>query len=122
MSPLCRCFVDLWPSFAIALLTVVGAFLSMGMLGLALYFLVSPVLNLWFPPLDVWNQSLVWPVIIAVPIVWAPAFVVAGIVNRQTKQRGWSRRGRIALYLGIIWLAAILAWLILLPANPTLWR
>ena len=122
MSPIFRFLVDLWPSFVIALLAMVGAFLSMGMLGLALYYLVSPVLNVWFPPLDVWDQSLVWPVIIAMPILWAPAFIVAGIVNRQTKLRGWSRRARIALYLGIIWLAALLAWLILLPANPTLWR
>ena len=122
MSVALRFLTDLWPSLLLALLAVVGAFLSMGMLGLVLYYLVSPLLNLWFPPLEIWDQSQVWPVIIAMPIVWAPAFLVAGIVNRQTKRRGWSRRARIALYFGILWLAALLAWLVLLPANPTLWR
>lgn len=122
MSPVLRLLTDLWPSALLSLVAVAGAFLSMGMLGLVLYYLVSPLLNVWFPPLEAWDQSQVWPVIIAMPIVWAPAFLIAGIVNRQTKRRGWSRRARIALYFGILWLAALVAWLVLLPANPTLWR
>ena len=122
MSPVLRLLTDLWPSALLSLVAAVGAFLSMGMLGLVLYYLVSPLLNVWFPPLEAWDQSQVWPVIIAMPIVWAPAFLIAGIVNRQTKLRGWSRRARIALYIGILWLAALAAWLVLLPANPTLWH
>ena len=122
MSPVLRFLTDLWPSALLALVAAVGAFLSMGLLGLALYYPVSPLLNVWFPPLEAWDQSQVWPVIIAMPIVWAPAFLIAGNVNRQTKLRGWSRRARIALYIGILWLAALAAWLVLLPANPTLWH
>ena len=122
MSPALRFLTDLWPSVLLALVAVAGAFLSMGMLGLVLYYPVSPLLNVWFPALEAWDQSQVWPIIIAMPVVWAPGFLVAGIVNRQTKLRGWSRRARIALYFGILWLAALLAWLVLLPANPTLWR
>lgn len=122
MSPVLRFLTDLWPSALLLLVAAVGAFLSMGLLGLALYYPVSPLLNVWFPPLEAWDQSQVWPVIIAMPIVWAPAFLIAGIVNRQTKLRGWSRRARIALYIGILWLAALAAWLVLLPANPTLWH
>jgi hypothetical protein len=122
MSPVLRLLTDLWPSALLSLVAAVGAFLSMGMLGLVLYYLVSPLLNVWFSPLEAWDQSQVWPVIIAMPIVWAPAFLIAGIVNRQTKLRGSSRRARIALYFGILWLAALAAWLVLLPANPTLWH
>lgn len=117
-----RFLSDIWPSLVAVLLAAVGAFLSMGLLGLVLYYLVSPVLNWWFPPLDAWDQSLVWPVIIAMPILWAPAFIVAGVANQHAKLRGWSRRIRIALYLTIIWLASVIAWAALLAANPTLWR
>jgi len=122
MSPILRFIADVWPSMFAALLAVVGAFLSMGLLGLVVYYLVSPVLNVWFPPLEDWDQSLVWPIIIAMPVLWAPALVVAGIVNRSTKLGGWSRRRRISLYLAIIWGASLLVWLLLLSLNPSLWR
>ncbi len=117
-----RVLADIWPSLVAALLAAAGAFLSLGTLGLLLYHLVSPALSLWFPPLGAWDQSLVWPVIVAVPLLWAPAFILAGIANRQVKQRGWTRAGRIPLYLAIVWLAALAVWAVVLAANPTLWR
>jgi hypothetical protein len=46
-----------------------GAILSFGMLGLLLYYLVPPPLNLGFPPLKQWDQSVIWPLIIGAPIL-----------------------------------------------------
>lgn len=117
-----RFLADIWPSLVAALLAAVGGFLSLGTLGLLLYHLVSPALTLRFPPLPAWDQSLVWPVIVAVPVLWAPSFILAGVVNRQVKRRGWTRTSRIPLYLAIVWLAALAAWAAMLAANPTLWR
>jgi hypothetical protein len=117
-----RIVADIWPSLVAAVLLIVGAFLSMGLLGLVVYHLASPALNLWFPPLDNWDQSSVWPVIIAMPIAWSPAFIVAGVINRQTKTHGWTRKTRIPLYLAIVWCAAIAVWSAILIANPALWR
>ena len=59
MRLLMRVVLDIWPSLLAALFSAIGAFLSMGLLGLVLYYLVSPVLNGWFPPLASWDQSLV---------------------------------------------------------------
>jgi hypothetical protein len=117
-----RLLAAIWPSLVAALLVAVGAVLSMGLIGLVLYYLASPALTVWFPPLAAWDQSLVWPAIIAAPIVWAPAFVLAGVLNDRFARRGWRRRRRILLYLGVLWLWAVAAWSVVLIANPTLWR
>jgi len=93
----------------------------MGLLGLVAYHLVSPVLNIWFPPLGAWDQSSVWPVIVVMPALWSPAFILSG-VNRQTKRRGWTQSIRVTLCLTTIYLAAVLAWSFLLNTNPTLWH
>lgn len=122
MRAFLRLLVDIWPSIVAALLAAVGAILSMGLLGLVLYHLVSPVLNLAFPPLSAWDQSLVWPVVLAMPLPWSPSFILAGVVNRQMMRRGWTRRRRIALYVAIVWLAALASWWGMLVANPPLWR
>jgi hypothetical protein len=113
---------DIWQSILATFLVAIGGFLSMGVLGILLYHLVAPVLNLGFPPLHEWDQSLVWPLVLAMPILWAPAFLPAGIVNRQLRFADWQRWKRILVYLGIIWLAALASWWLLLVLNPTVWR
>lgn len=116
-----RVLRDIWPSLVAALMAAMGGFLSMGLLGLVLYHLVSPILNLRFPPLEAWDQPLVWPLIIAMPVVWSPAFVVAGLVNRWATRRGRSRRTRIPLYVAIVWAAALAVWWMLIAGNAPLW-
>ncbi len=109
-------------SILATLAAALGAFLSMGMLGLLLYAIVSPVLGLGFPALDAWDQTAVWPLTIAVALLWAPAFLVAGGVTLALQRRGWRRRARVAVYVGVLWLAALLSWAGLLLLNPEVWR
>lgn len=113
---------DIWPSIAATILAALGSFLSLGMLGLVLYYVVSPALNLAFPPLDAWDQTVVWPVIIAAPLVWSPVFVPAGILNRHLSRSGWTRPRRIVVYAAIIWLAAVASWWLILSVNPDVWQ
>ncbi|HEX8386033.1 MAG TPA: hypothetical protein VF576_07615, partial [Rubricoccaceae bacterium] len=45
---------------AFAVVLVLG-FVGMGLLGAGLYYAVSPVLGLRFPPIDEWQGDWVWP-------------------------------------------------------------
>ena len=110
--------VDLKWSIGAFLLAAFGAFLSLGLQGLALQVLVSPVLNLMFPPLDRWDPSAVWPLIIAAGLVWSISFVPAGLLDRRLKRRGTRRRWRVLAYLAVLWCGALLAWLLVLATNP----
>jgi hypothetical protein len=102
-------------------LAAIGAFLSMGLNGLALYWLASPVLNLFFPPLDDWDQAVVWPFIIMVGLLWSPFFLLAGIATRSLNKRGTTPARRRAAYVLVLWLGAVAVNAILLLLNPTLW-
>lgn len=117
-----RRLADIRLSIAATFLAAIGAFLSMGVLGLALYAPVSPALGLAFPPLEDWDQSLVWPVLIAAPLLWSLAFVPAGLVNRRLKRAGWRRARRILVYAALLWLAAFLSWCLVLALNESVWR
>lgn len=114
-------FADIWPSIVATVLAAVGGFVSLGTLGLVLYGAASPVLIRLFPPLDAWDQSLVWPLLIAVPIVWSPVFVVAGLLNRRWRFAGWRRALRIAAYVVLVWSAAVASWSALLSLNRDVW-
>lgn len=112
---------DIWPSIVATVLAAVGGFVSLGTLGLVLYGAASPVLLRLFPPLDAWDQTLVWPLLIAVPIVWSPVFVVAGLLNRRWRLAGWRRAMRIAAYVVLVWSAAVASWSALLSLNRDVW-
>lgn len=112
---------DIWPSIVATILVAVASFVSLGMVGLVQYYLASPALNLAFPPLEAWDQSVVWPMLIGAPLLWSPAFFVAGIVNRRLSRSGWQRARRIAVYVGIVWLAAVASWSLLLSVNRDVW-
>ncbi|MEJ8311380.1 hypothetical protein [Agrobacterium larrymoorei] len=122
MSSALRYVADIWISLLAAVLVAVGAFLSMGLLGLLVYHLVSPVLAFRYPPLASWDQSLVWPLIIVMPVLWAPSFIIAGIANRHMRLRGSRPLTHGFLYIGILFVSAVLAWWVLLNANPTVWQ
>ena len=110
--------LDLKWSIAGFVLAAIGSFLSLGLQGLALYGLVSPALNLIYPPLDRWDQSTVWPLIVGAGLIWSLSFLPAGLLDRRLKARGIRRGGRVLAYLGMLWLGALLAWLLILIANP----
>ena len=112
--------LDLKWSIVGLLLAAIGAFLSLGVQGLALYGLVSPVLNLIYPPLESWDQSIVWPLIVGAGLLWSLSFLPAGLLDRSLKARGTRRRWRVLAYLGVLWVGGLLAWLLVLITNPVL--
>lgn len=122
MSSVLAWLRDTWPSILTGFLVALGGFLSMGILGLAQYYLVSPALNLGFPPLEKWDQSVVWPLIIVAPILWSPTFLLAGTLNTRLKRAAWARGKRVLAYLAILWLGAAAAWWFLLITNESVWR
>ena len=113
---------DIWPSLVASVLAAFGAFLSLGVLGLLLYYLVSPALDLVYPPLEAWDQTVVWPLIVAAPLLWSPSFVVAGLLNRRLKIGGWRRASRIFVYVALVWFAALGSWWIILSVNSGVWQ
>ncbi|KQT46088.1 hypothetical protein ASG47_14235 [Devosia sp. Leaf420] len=105
-----------WSVLAFVLF-LIGGFASLGMLGMALYGVVFPVVSMFYPPLDDWNGPWVWPVLIAVGLIWPFSFLVAGPVGYALKQRGvgdWPRR---RTYLVILWIGAVVSWLIVLATS-----
>lgn len=120
MRSLWRWMVDLKWSFAGMALAMLFAFLSLGLQGLVLYWLASPVLNLFFPPLETWDPSGVWPLIVAAGFLWSPSFVAAGALTSWLRGRGLRRALRVLAYLFVLWVGSVLAWLVLLLTNRVL--
>lgn len=116
------CLRDIWPSILATVMVASSGFMTMGMLGLLQYYMVSPALNWGFPPLEAWDQSVVWPVLIVAPMVWSPAFLLAGLLNRRLKLGGWGRWPRVLAYLAVLWVAALAAWWLVLVLNERVWR
>lgn len=94
-------------------------FVSMGFLSFGLYAVVSPVLGLFYPPLDSWTGDWVWPVLVGVGLLWSFTFLPAGILDRTLEGRGWSKTVRRAVYAGVLWLSALAIWMLMLHANIT---
>lgn len=93
-------------------------FLSMGALGMLLWYPVMPVLapfhgdpNGW--PND-WQGDWVWPTIIAVGMVWSFSFLVAGWFNLRLEGARIGRWPRRLAYIAVLWLGALLSWALLL--------
>jgi len=105
-----------WSLLAFVLF-LVGGFASLGMLGMALYGIAFPVISIFYPPLDDWHGPWVWPVLVAVGLLWPISFLVAGPVGMALKRRGiadWLRR---VIYTVILWIGAVLSWLTVLSTN-----
>jgi hypothetical protein len=99
------------------IVTLILGLLSMGALGLALYYPVYPLLAPFFGDPNDWHGDWVWPSIIAVGMGWSFSFLVAGLLNRRLEQVGWRTQLRRAVYAIVLWLGAALIWLIILLAN-----
>lgn len=90
---------------------------SLGMLGMALYGVTFFVLDLMFPPLDDWGPNG-WPLLLAVGATWPLSFLVAGPAVLEAKRRGWGPRRSRVLYLLILWLGALISWMVWMALNP----
>jgi hypothetical protein len=91
--------------------------LSMGALGLLLYYAVSPVLRLRFPGEDAWHGDWVWPAAIASGMVWAFGFLAAGAVNRRMAAKNAGPGVRRVVYAALLWVWALAVWGVILQVN-----
>ncbi|ARU06528.1 hypothetical protein CCO03_19350 [Comamonas serinivorans] len=89
--------------------------LSMGALGAGLYWLAYPVLRpLLGHPHD-WQGDGVWPATLLAGMLWALSFPLAGLVHRRLAASGRPPAWRRLSYLAMLWLGAVVAWLLVAP-------
>jgi hypothetical protein len=106
--------------FLIALLL---AFLTLGMTGIGLFFLVTPALNLLFGlkiPLDetgidqlkgnAIGADAMWPTIILVSMLWSVGFLLAGFVTNKTGLSKLAKPVKNFIYVFTLWTWALCLW------------
>lgn len=104
-------------SLAAGVAAVLASFLSLGMLGYVLYYLAYPVVGFVYPPLPTWRPDTVWPLIVGAGIVWAPSFLVAGVIDHALRVRGVSALRRRISYVVVLWIGAVAAWSFLIAVS-----
>ena len=100
-----------WTYSGIAcLVLVILNYLSMGMLGMLLYYPVEPIYGYFLGDvLDLLGEDT-WPAAIAGGTFWPFCFVGAGTINRRLLARGVGLAGRSLAYIAVLWLGAALLW------------
>lgn len=88
--------------------------LSMGALGGGLYYAAYPILVPFFGDPNDWRGDWVWPAMILAGTVWSLSFPVAGYLNHSLKVRGYVPGFRRVVYVLVLWLGALLCWVLLL--------
>jgi len=98
-----------WSLLAFVITLPLGL-LSMGILGLLLYYPVSPLLQA-YGPMESWHGDSVWPTLILVGMGWSFAFLIAGLLDHllKSKQAHWALRA--LAYLIVLWLVDAALWL-----------
>lgn len=91
--------------------------LSMGLLGAGLYFVAYPVLGPLFGNPNDWHGDRVWPSVILAGMGWSFSFLAAGLLNLQLEKAGWRMHTCRAVYLAMLWLGALVIWLIILLSG-----
>jgi len=97
--------------------TLVLGLLSMGALGMSLYYAVSPALRLFFPGEAAWHGDWVWPAAISSGMVWAFGFLAAGAVNKRLAANDTAPIVRRVVYVSLLWVWALGIWAVILSAN-----
>ncbi|MCC6595139.1 MAG: hypothetical protein IT477_01370 [Rhodanobacteraceae bacterium] len=106
-----------WSIVAGLVVAVLGV-LSIGFLGLGLYYLTYPIHYPLLGDIDTWQGAdLFWPAIIVAGMLWSLCFPAAGLVDLGLERRGASRTIRVACYLAILWLGAGLIWLLVATGS-----
>ncbi len=98
------------------LITLVLGFVSIGLLGMALYYCVA-FLFTSYAPLNDWRGDWVWPAIIIAGMIWSFSFILAGIIWHYLSKFISSKIILRIIYLSILWLSAALIWSILISNN-----
>ena len=99
------------------IVALVLGLLSMGALGMLLYYAVSPVLRLRFLGEDAWHGDWVWPAAIASGMVWAFGFLAAGAVDRRLAGSKTGSGVRGVVYVVLLWGWALAIWGVILGVN-----
>ncbi|MGK0270420.1 MAG: hypothetical protein ACI88H_001066 [Cocleimonas sp.] len=115
----------LWPTSKVMqfsliafIISIVVSLLSIGFLGIGLFYVASPVLTLFFPSisnnLNTWHGDWIWPAMIGIPIVWSFGFLIAGRMYLHLESLDWTHLTVKTSYIVILLFLNILLWLILL--------
>ena len=99
------------------IVALVLGLLSMGALGMLLYYAVSPVLRLRFLGEDAWHGDWVWPAAISSGMIWAFGFLAAGVVNKRLAAGDTGPLVRRVVYAALLWIWALVIWAVILSAN-----
>lgn len=100
-----------WTRSGVACMTLlVLNYLSMGMLGLLLYYLAYPLYYPFFGNINDWHGEEVWPAAVVVGMAWPFSFLLARNVQRRLASRGAGTAARRLAYVGVVWLSAVLLW------------
>ena len=104
------------------IVTLALGLLSMGFLGIGLYYIVSPILDLRFPDLDSMHGDWVWPALILSGMLWSIGFLFAGWLYLFLKKHpslNWSKSILITAYIIVLLLWALIIWAGILIGQPT---
>ena len=105
------------------ILSLALSLLSMGFLGIGLFYIAAAPLALIFPnlPTDInsWHGDWVWPALISIPMAWSFGFLLSGWAYSYFKQLDWTVLTLKTSYIVILLSWNLLIWLIfLLNISP----
>ncbi len=115
----------LWPqtkvmrfSLIAFILSIIISLLSMGFLGIGLYYIAAAPLALLFSnvpsDMNTWHGDWVWPAMIGIPMLWSCGFLIAGAVYLFLQKQDWTNLTLKTSYIVILLLWNLLIWLVLL--------
>jgi len=100
------------------ILSIVLSLLSMGLLGAALFFIAAPMLDLFFSQmshdLNTISGDWVWPAMIAMPLLWSIAWLIAGRSYLYLDKLDWTNLTKKTAYIVILLIWNLLIWIFLL--------
>jgi len=97
-------------------ITLLVGVLSMGILGVGLYYLVYFLFPDYLFFQD-WAGDWVWPTFIEVGVVWSFGFLIAGLSNHFLRKHITSAIFLKVIYIVILWLWAVGLWYIAISKN-----
>jgi len=100
------------------IVSIVLSLLSMGLLGAALFFIAAPMLDLFFSQmshdLNTISGDWVWPAMIAMPLLWSVAWLIAGRSYLYLDKLDWTNLTKKTAYIVILLIWNLLIWIFLL--------
>jgi hypothetical protein len=97
--------------------TAVLGLVSMGALGIGLYYAAAPLLSFRYAPMNSWRGDWVWPTVIVVGMLWSVAFLAAGELNLYLHRVGTTNALRVLAYLLVLYLWNLVIWVIALHGR-----